>query len=64
MTCDALVKFAEAHSGIIEENALLVFTAFLFNSPVPRNWLLLWIRKSFFAIFNAKHPQESADPKQ
>lgn len=63
MTCETLVRFVEAHSGVIEENAFLIFTAFLFNTPVPKNWFLLWIRKSLFAIFNRNHPADVPDPK-
>lgn len=58
-----LLQWAQAHEGLVWENTVLVVTAFLYNSPVPKNWILLWIRKSLFSIFNRNHPQEPADPK-
>lgn len=58
-----LLHWMQAHEGLVWENVVLVASAVLFNSPVPKNWFLLWMRKSLFAIFNRNHPQEQADPK-
>lgn len=58
-----LLHWVQAHEGLVWENVVLVASAFLYNSPVPKNWLLLWIRKSLFAILNRNHPEVS-DPKE
>lgn len=58
-----LLELAKAHEGLVWENAALVVSAFLYNSPVPKNWFLLWVRKSLFAIFNHSHPADVPDPK-
>lgn len=58
-----LLQWAQAHEGLVWENIMLISSAILFNSPVPKNWFLLWMRKSLFAIFNRNHPPDTADPK-
>lgn len=58
-----LLRWAAAHEGLVWENVVLIASAFLYNSPVPKSWFLLWVRKSLFAILNRNHP-ENPDPKE